>query len=75
MDVNGDAKLSKEEIKAGYKTYYGRQISDEEINDIFSKVDIDKSGSIDYSEFVIATMNEKKILDEKKIEAAFKMFD
>jgi len=75
MDVNGDGKLSKEEIKNGYGTYFGREISDEEVDDMFSKVDTDNSGEIDYSEFVIATMSEKQILHENKIQTAFKMFD
>jgi len=38
-------------------------------------VDIDGSGFIDYSEFVIASMNEKQLLTNEKLEAAFKMFD
>lgn len=42
---------------------------------MFSAVDIDGSGYIDYSEFVVASMNEKNILTNEKLQAAFKMFD
>ena len=42
---------------------------------MFDSVDTDKSGYIDYSEFVIATMNEKQLLTNEKLTAAFKMFD
>ncbi len=42
---------------------------------MFDSVDIDKSGYIDYSEFVIASMNEKTLLTNEKLQAAFKMFD
>jgi calcium-dependent protein kinase len=42
---------------------------------MFDAVDIDRSGFIDYSEFVIACMNEKQLLTNEKLEAAFKMFD
>jgi len=42
---------------------------------MFNSVDIDKSGFIDYSEFVIASMNEKTLLSNEKLQAAFKMFD
>jgi calcium-dependent protein kinase len=38
-------------------------------------VDSDKSGSIEYSEFVIATANRKKILSNENLENAFNMFD
>ena len=42
---------------------------------MFESVDIDKSGFIDYSEFVVAAMNEKNLLTNDKLQAAFKMFD
>jgi calcium-dependent protein kinase len=38
-------------------------------------VDSDNSGFIDYSEFVIATINREKLLSKEKLETAFKMFD
>jgi len=75
MDVNGDGKLSKEEIKNGYAEYFGKSLSDEEIDEMFDKVDADGSGAIDYSEFVVATMNEKNLLSNNKLQTAFKMFD
>lgn len=42
---------------------------------MFEAVDIDKSGFIDYSEFVVASMNEKNLLTNEKLQSAFKMFD
>ena len=75
MDLNGDGKLDKNEIKQGYKEYYDKDLSDEEIDEIFNKVDADGSGEIEYSEFVIATMNEKNLLSNNKLQTAFKMFD
>ena len=42
---------------------------------MFEKVDADRSGEIDYSEFVVATMNEKNLLSNNKLQTAFKMFD
>ena len=38
-------------------------------------MDIDQSDEIDYSEFVIATMNEKEVLSSNKLQTAFRMFD
>jgi len=75
MDLNGDGKLSKDEIKKGYGQYFGRNLADEEIDDMFAKVDTDGSGEIEYSEFVVATMNEKNLLNNNKLQTAFKMFD
>jgi len=54
--------LSKEEILEGYDQFFGTQMGREELERMFDEVDIDKSGFIDYSEFVIASMNEKQLL-------------
>jgi len=75
MDVNGDGKLSKEEIQNGYLQFFGRSLNDQEVDEMFAKVDADNSGEIDYSEFVVATMNEKNLLSNNKLQTAFKMFD
>eukprot|EP00117_Sycon_ciliatum_P035672 scpid86078/ scgid26993/ Calcium-dependent protein kinase 4 len=75
VDKNGDGKLSKEEIYEGYEEYFGKHLDKEDIDKMFDSVDTDKSGFIDYSEFVVASMNEKTLLSNEKLQAAFKMFD
>ena len=35
---------------------------------MFSKVDSDNSGEIEYSEFVVATLNEKNLLSGNKLQ-------
>ena len=59
LDKNGDGKLSKDEIFDGYENFFGKHIEKSDVEKMFDSVDIDKSGYIDYSEFVIASMNEK----------------
>jgi len=59
----------------GYKKFFGRELSEEEVEEMYAKVDADGNGEIDYSEFVVATMNEKNLLSNNKLRAAFKMFD
>lgn len=75
LDKNSDGQLSKEEVKEGYLVHYGRLISDEEIDKMFDAVDTDQSGYIDYTEFVVASANEKALLTNERLQAAFKMFD
>jgi len=62
LDKNSDGKLSKEEVKEGYFEIYGRLISDDELDRMFDAVDTDRSGFIDYTEFVVASMNEKALM-------------
>ncbi len=64
-----------DEVKMGYIEHYGRVMSDEEVEKMFKMVDSDNSGFIDYSEFVVAAMNEKSLTTNDKLQAAFKMFD
>lgn len=67
IDKNGDGKLSKEEIMDGYDAFFGKTLDKNDIEKMFDAVDIDKSGYIDYSEFVIAAMNEKQLLTNEKL--------
>jgi calcium-dependent protein kinase len=75
LDLNGDGRLSKDEIKDGYQLHYGRLISDKEVDQMFDAVDTDQSGYIDYTEFVVAAMNEKALMSNDRLQQAFKMFD
>lgn len=38
-------------------------------------MDMNKDGKIEYSEFIVAAMDEKTLLSEKRLKAAFDMFD
>jgi len=67
MDLNGDGKLDKEEIIAGYKEYYDKDLTQDEVDELFKNVDADGNGELEYSEFVIATMNEKNLLSNNKL--------
>ena len=70
MDTKCDGKLCKEELKVGYEDYMDRALTEEEVNDIFQRVNYSCSGAIEYSEFVVASIK----LDESRLRATFNEF-
>lgn len=50
-------------------------MTEEAVDEMFKQIDIDGNGSIDYTEFVMATMNEKELTSNQRLTAAFKLFD
>lgn len=67
LDKDGDGNLSKQEILEGYEEVFGIPINEEEVNKMFQEIDIDGNGTIDYTEFVMATMNEKTFMTNEKL--------
>jgi len=77
LDLDHDGQLTKEELKQGYLKIMGmsNELAEEEAERTMRTLDTNKSGSIDYSEFVNATINKTNLLKKDRLEAAFKMFD
>ena len=67
FDTNGDGVLTKEEILHGYQTIMPFDDAEREVQRIMTEVDIDKSGTIDYNEFVLATINKQKLLNKRNL--------
>jgi calcium-dependent protein kinase len=61
FDKNGNGTISREELYEGYKEIYGKQMTEDElvkeVDNIMEKLDIDKSGQVDYTEWAVGTIN------------------
>jgi calcium-dependent protein kinase len=75
MDTDGDGILTKEEIKASYQDILGRSLSDDEVDAMFDRIDADASGTIGYSEFVVATLNSDILHTGNKLKSTFDKMD
>jgi len=75
MDVNGDGVLSVEEVSNGIKKISGEAVDTSKLTEIFSRMDLDGSQTIDYTEFCAAGLDEKTSTQDDMIWAAFKTFD
>lgn len=73
-DTDGSGELSLDEIKKAIESI-GMEISNVEVERLFSEVDTDKSNSIDFAEFL--AMMVRKLLsndNEEEILEAFKVW-
>ena len=52
IDINGDRMLDIDEFKDGYEKYYGISMEDSQLEALFNSVDLDRSGEIDFAEFI-----------------------
>ncbi len=75
IDKNGDGKLSREELMQEYLKTMGIEEAQTEVDRIMEKVDSDGSGFIDYTEFLKASLDMKKVLNIQNLEMTFSMFD
>ena len=75
MDLDGDGRLTKDELKEGHSKYFNKPIDDSQLEDLFTQIDIDRSGSIEYSEFLMATVSDENDLSDQNLQAAFNMLD
>jgi len=85
LDLNQDGRLDREELIQGYRTliqargFCAKLFSPSdicnEVDDILAKVDFDKNGFIDYSEFISVAMDRHTLFSKERLTAAFKTFD
>ena len=73
--MNGDGTLSREELMNAYRQSKGIDFDEDEVDEIIRKVDSDGNGVINYSEWLLAAVDKERLLERKKIEQAFNMFD
>ncbi|WJX11371.1 Calcium-dependent protein kinase 25 [Trifolium repens] len=74
IDTDNSGQITFEELKVGLKKF-GANLNESEIYDLMQAADVDNSGTIDYGEFIAATLHLNKIDREDHLVAAFSYFD
>jgi calcium-dependent protein kinase len=75
LDKNNDGKLSKEELLEAFIVIHGAESAEEEVLKVFEEADVNQSGFIDYSEFLLAMTQKEILLSSENLEKSFSVFD
>lgn len=75
LDSNADGKISQSELLAGLSKWMTQDKAEAKAQEIMATADRDSSGCIDYSEFLLSSLNEGALLSSSNLLAAFNSLD
>ncbi len=75
FDLNGDGRLTKEELIQGLNKVMTPNEAQFEVEKIIGLIDVDGNGFIEYEEFLRAAINKERILTEENLRTVFNIFD
>ncbi|KAL3614983.1 Calcium-dependent protein kinase 15 [Castilleja foliolosa] len=74
MDTDKSGTITYEELKSGLARL-GSKLSEAEVKQLMDAADVDGNGTIDYIEFITATMHRHKLERDEHLFGAFQFFD
>ncbi|KAM1245794.1 hypothetical protein ACFX15_036311 [Malus domestica] len=74
MDTDKSGTITYEELKTGLARI-GSRLSEAEVRQLMDAADVDGNGSIDYIEFISATMHRQRLERDEHLYKAFQYFD
>ncbi|XP_057416675.1 calcium-dependent protein kinase 2-like [Lotus japonicus] len=74
MDTDNSGTITYEELKSGLARI-GSRLSETEVKQLMEAADVDGNGSIDYLEFISATMHRHRLERDEHLYKAFQYFD
>ncbi len=75
FNISGNCKLTKEELTNGLYQYKEKEKVDSYVDHLFTLLDGDNNGYIEYEEFLRACIDKKIILNKTYLRYAFKFLD
>ena len=75
LDINGDGKLSKEELLEGYRKFYGGDFNEQEVEALIEMGDTNGDGVLDFSEFKMVATQRNLFLTVERVESVFNELD
>ncbi|XP_010430219.2 PREDICTED: calcium-dependent protein kinase 19 [Camelina sativa] len=74
MDTDKSGTITYDELKSGLEKL-GSRLTETEVKQLLEDADVDGNGTIDYIEFISATMNRFRVEREENLFKAFQHFD
>ena len=75
IDLNGDGKITEHELYKGLCHKIKSDTLEDDVREIYQKIDMDNDGYIQYEEFVRAAVSKEKFMGENVLKFAFRFFD
>jgi calcium-dependent protein kinase len=72
LDIDHDGQLTVDELLQGYSEIMGKKEAEIEVKRIFDTLDVNRTGYIDFTEFLLATVNHKRLLSDEMLSSVFK---
>ncbi|CAO2842545.1 unnamed protein product [Amaranthus hypochondriacus] len=74
LDTDKNGSITYDELKKGLAEL-GSKLTEAEVKQLMDAADVDGDGSIDYTEFITATMNRHRLETDENLSKAFRYFD
>jgi len=74
IDYDHTGKINIDELEKAFRQC-NLNVSQEELEKIIAFSDDHGTGKIEYTDFIVASINQKKLIDKEKLVTAFKYFD
>jgi calcium-dependent protein kinase len=76
IDESGDGRITKAELIQGYKLFHPNlKNPEEEVEKIFSTIDTDNNGYLEFEEFARVLINKKQLMTKEILRFSFDFFD
>jgi len=75
FDINKDGKICFNELKNGMELIFSEKLSNDELKIMMNVIDANKTGFIEYEEFLIAFVDKKELMNDEKLRLVFDKID
>jgi calcium-dependent protein kinase len=75
VDTDHDGQLTRKELIEAYKKTSRGVNVEAEVDEIFKRLDFNKTDAIDFSEFLVATIDHRQSMNDKQLKQIFQIID